>query len=341
MSAVAEAIADAAGILMEEDEDAGKIPARLAALRTALKDSAGLDDIPDPEPLLDGILFRDGLAWLQGKPGHGKSFVGLDWAGCIAGGVPWQRHEVITQGPVLYLIAEGVTGMRQRVRAWEARAGVRMIGVHFLPVAVQLLDEVDLIAFCELVTEIAPVLVVIDTQARVTVGAEENSAKDMGRLVAAADRVRLASRACVLLVHHEARAGENMRGSTALEGAATTIVRVFKDGPHVRLECRKQKDAPEFDPFLLQLVEYGPSAVLSSQNEVRRTAETTKSEDRILEVMRDAFETTGATPTQLTEVSGIARASVYRAVNGLVIKGMLINSGTDKRPFYVLSNRAA
>ena len=74
---------------------------------------------------------------------------------------------------------------------------------------------------------------------------------------------------------------------------------------------------------------------------MRRTAETTKSEDRILEVMRDAFETTGATPTQLTEVSGIARASVYRAVNGLVIKGMLINSGTDKRPFYVLSNRAA
>lgn len=43
--------------------------------------SYGLDDLPAPEALIDGILYRDTLAWLHGKPGCGKSFIALDWAG--------------------------------------------------------------------------------------------------------------------------------------------------------------------------------------------------------------------------------------------------------------------
>ena len=82
---------------------------------------------------------------------------------------------------------------------------------------------------------------VIDTQARVTVGADENSAVDMGHLVVAADKVRAATGACVLFLHHEARAGENMRGSTALEGAAATLLRVAKDGSRVELTNPKQR----------------------------------------------------------------------------------------------------
>ena len=46
---------------------------RLDELRDALIDSAGLDKLPAPEPLIDGLLFSDSLAWLHGKPGHCKS----------------------------------------------------------------------------------------------------------------------------------------------------------------------------------------------------------------------------------------------------------------------------
>ncbi|MFS2291724.1 MAG: helicase RepA family protein [Actinomadura sp.] len=310
-------------------------PSLLDRLRAALVDSAGLDDIPDPVPLIDGLLFRDSLAWLHGKPGHGKSFVALDWAGCVAGGLPWQAHD-IERGPVVYLVAEGVAGVRQRVRAWEARTGAEMTGVQFLPVAVQLLNLAELGAFVELLAELAPALVVIDTQARVTVGADENSAKDMGQFVAALERIRTATGACVLLVHHESRTGENMRGSTALEGAAETVIRVHKDGPHIRLDNTKQKNGPEHAPLLLRLVPCGDSAVLQSHDGMGLAEELSNSEAVILDAMRDSFGTTGASGTTLRDVAEIPKSSFYRALNMLVTKGMLKNTGTTRRPFYVL-----
>ncbi|GAA3738009.1 hypothetical protein HDA32_005361 [Spinactinospora alkalitolerans] len=324
-----------------EESPGAPITDRLSALRALLIDSDGLDGIPDPEPIIDRVLYRDSLAWVHGKPGHGKSFVSLDWAGCVATGRTWQQHTISHPGTVVYLVAEGVTGVRQRVRAWEDAAGTRMDGVKFLPVAVQLLSHIDRDAFVRLVAELAPVLVVIDTQARVTVGADENSAQDMGKLVAAADTIREATGACVLLVHHEARAGDTLRGSTALEGAATTLIRITKDGPTVRVDCTKQKDAEPFPPILLRLVFHGAGAVLQSHSGVGLAEELAGAERKLLDVMRDSFGTTGATGTQLRDASEASKSSFYRALNGLLKKGLLRNTGTDKSPFYTLPEGAA
>ncbi|GAA0980526.1 hypothetical protein GCM10009551_022190 [Nocardiopsis tropica] len=310
---------------------------RLSVLRSLLVDSTGLDSIPDPEPIIDSVLFRDSLAWLHGKPGHGKSFVALDWAGSVATGRTWHGNAITRPGGVVYLVAEGVTGVRQRVRAWEDAAGAPMAGVRFLPVAVQLLSPTDRDAFVALVAELTPALVVIDTQARVTVGADENSAQDMGRLVAAADAIRDATSACVLLVHHEARSGDTLRGSTALEGAATTLIRVTKDGVAVRIDCTKQKDAEPFPPLLLRLVPRGAGAVLESHSGVGPGRELAPSDDKLLSAMRDSFGTTGATSAQLKDAAAVAKSSFYRSLNVLVTRGLLINTGTDKRPFYTLA----
>ncbi|MDE3725339.1 AAA family ATPase [Nocardiopsis sp. N85] len=321
----------------QDDETTGDpVADRLAALRALLIDSAGLDNIPPPEPIIDSVLFRDSLAWLHGKPGHGKSFVALDWAGSVAVGRAWQGHHVTRPGGVVYLVAEGVTGVRQRVRAWEAAAGTPMTGVRFLPVAVQLLSPIDRDAFVALVAELRPVLIIIDTQARVTVGADENSAQDMGRLVAAADALREQTSACVLLVHHEARAGDTLRGSTALEGAAHTLIRAHKDGPTVRIDCMKQKDAEPFPPLLLRLVPRGPGAVLESHSGMGPGSDLSPTDVKLLGIMRDSFGTTGATGAQLRETSEIPKSSFYRALNTLVERGLVVNTGTDKRPFYVL-----
>ena len=243
-------------------DDAAK---RLDELRGALLDSAALDTIPPPQPVIDGYLYRNSLAWLHGKPGHGKSFLALDWAGCVSTGLPWQMHET-TQGTVLYLIAEGTPGLQRRVRAWEDYTGHTMLA-RFLPIAVQLLDPPDIAAFTRLAAELQPALLVIDTQARVTLGAEENSARDMGRVVEAVDRLRAVTRACILLVHHEARGTETMRGSTALEGAATSILRASRDGGHITLATAKQKDLAEPGVVALRLVPRLDSAVIMSHDQ--------------------------------------------------------------------------
>ena len=65
-----------------------------------------------------------------------KSFVALDWACHVALGLPWRGREV-TQGDVVYVVAEGKKGIPGRVSAWEATYGHRVSGVHFLPEPVQ------------------------------------------------------------------------------------------------------------------------------------------------------------------------------------------------------------
>jgi RecA-family ATPase len=236
-------------------------PSKLDKLRAALVDSIGLDKIPEPRPLIGGILFRDTLVWLQGKSGDGKSFVALDMAGCIGTGTDWQGYPV-TQGKVLYVVAEGVSGTRWRVRAWEEAYGEDMGNVQWLPQPVQAGIPQDWDALVDLVREIDPILVIIDTQARVTVGMDENGAKDMGLFVEAADQIRQASSATVLVVHHEGRNGEHLRGSTALIGAASTVIRVVKDDDDLSVTCEKQKDAEPFPEIKLRMQATGDSVVL-------------------------------------------------------------------------------
>jgi hypothetical protein len=67
----------------------------------------------------------------------------------------------------------------------------------------------------------------------------------------------------VLTIHHTGRSGEHLRGAIAIDGAATTTIKVEKSEDVLTLTCTKQKDAAEFDPFRLRLVEYETSAIVS------------------------------------------------------------------------------
>src|SRR3954471_10936705 len=90
-------------------------PPRLA---DRLLTAAQLASIPRPRPLVGELLPAAALAVVWGKPGSAKSFLALDLALCVAGGLPWQGQE-IRQGKVLYVAAEGAAGLQLRVAAWE------------------------------------------------------------------------------------------------------------------------------------------------------------------------------------------------------------------------------
>ncbi|TNH24069.1 hypothetical protein FHG89_25680 [Micromonospora orduensis] len=253
------ALLDQARAAMDALEAGGAAqpPSHLERLRAALLDSAGLDSIPDPEPLIgEDILFRDSLVWVVGKPGHGKSFVVLDMAAAVGSGEPWQTYPV-QPGPVLFLVAEGARGTKKRVRAWEKAMGRKMTNVYFLPLPVQSTNRAEWDALVELCRELQVAMIVIDTQARVTVGVEENSNTEMGHFVDQAEKLRAASAACVVIVHHIGRNGETGRGATVLDGALSTIIKVSKDEHRIKLECTKNKDDAEWDDILLRAVPAG------------------------------------------------------------------------------------
>jgi hypothetical protein len=230
--------------------------ARLRALEAELLGTEDLDHIPVLEPIIKDVLFRDTIARIYGASGTFKSFMTLDMAGCVGAGIPWHGQPV-NQGLVIYLVAEGVKGIRKRVRAWEQHHGVKMTGVKFLPRPVQAMDP-EWLVLIELCRRLKPSLIIIDTQARVTVGIEENSNTEMGKVVDRMEQLRGASGACVLLVHHTGHDSDRGRGATAVKGALQTELGVERKGKglcdsQVTLKTGKQKDDEELGDIVFGL----------------------------------------------------------------------------------------
>lgn len=309
-------------------------PSAYDVLSAALLDSAGLDAIPAPRPLIDGVLYLDSLAWLQGKPGNGKSLVALDMAGCIGTGESWQGFRV-TQGGALYVAAEGASGLRWRVRAWEKAMGVPMTGVTFLPMAVRV-DTDQWRALRRIAAEMRPSLIVLDTQARITVGLEENSAKDMGVLVDELERLRKASGACVVPVHHQGRNGEHMRGSSALDGAAATVIQVSKDGDLLTLKCLKQKDLTEFDEFRLRMVPTGDSVALMP-SDGRTTAAARLATAKWVREWWRVHEAEPVSVTVLVKSGVVSETTFHRVKLSLVKEGIVVREGKGTATRYRLT----
>lgn len=224
------------------------LAACVAQMRAELLDTEGLDKIPPLEPLVGDLLQMNTTARIIGPSGTFKSFVLLDMAGHVGTGMEWHGHYV-RQGTVVYLVAEGEQGIRKRVRAWEQHHGVRMDNVLFLPRPVQARSP-EWTVFTELAHQLAPVFVVIDTQARVSVGVEENSNKEMGEVVDRMDDLRRATGACIGLVHHTGHAGEHGRGASSVKGAMQSELNVSKKGDRISnivltVKASKQKDEEE------------------------------------------------------------------------------------------------
>lgn len=236
------------------------------AFEARLLTTEELDGIPRPEPLIPGWLTRDSLARLVGEPGTGKSFVALDWAGTVGTGAMYDGKKAV-QGDVLYVVAEGASGIQQRVRAWEKHNKRKMTGVKFFPAPVQVMGagdgtrDKDWKALVSYARRMRPSLIVLDTQSRVTVGVEENSNTEMGKVVDRLESLRTQSGACVLLVHHTAKGGDTGRGAGVVTGALTTEFMLTRQGEGeekvLKLENTKEKDAADGTcRYLSMQVEY-------------------------------------------------------------------------------------
>ena len=192
-----------------------------------------------------------------------------------------------------------------------------------------------------------PDLIVIDTLARTLVGADENSAKEVGEYIAAVDLIRKETGAAVLLVHH---IGKNSirgeRGSSALRGAADTMMSLTlsKQPSAFTLECTKQKDAREFDKIHLGLktVDFGDGE--SSCVIVAGVAHVDKGElsapQRMALKTLNQFGTEGATSGDWRNSSELDDSTFYRALRALQNGGFVERPGLkEKGERYTLTEK--
>lgn len=223
----------------------------------------GIDEIlalPPPDWLVHGLLTTEGNALLYGPFASLKSFVTLDIALSVAYGRPWQGREVKQCG-VLYIAGEGARGIGRRILAWQLHHGLETVDAPFrlLHVPINLTNDEHVArlvrtAKAQAKMEGNPIgLVVIDTLARAIVGADENSAQDMGRAIRATDEIREEARTATLTVHHTGKDGDRgPRGSSALGGAADTLLRVERSDLTVTITIEKQKEDEEGQPITLE-----------------------------------------------------------------------------------------
>lgn len=234
----------------------------------------GLLSLPEPSWLIDGLLPASGLSVLYGAAKTGKSFVALDWALCVACGLPWLGREV-NQRPVLYIAAEGHAGLGARYRAWRESRGHPDAGdIFFLPSAVNLRDRKEVERARRTLASLPerPGLLVVDTMARSMVGGDENAAKDVGEFIASLDDLRQADAA--LVVHHAGKDGGGERGSSALRGAADLLAKLERDGrgANLTLSCVALKDAAEWDDSYLTLERSSVGSCVLSRRVEKETA---------------------------------------------------------------------
>lgn len=354
-TAVARAAADSAAsddtlqaLLADLTEQAASGLPRTAALPVTWAAEIG-DDVQLPQQLVEGLLTTRGLSSVNGHPNAGKSYFAGALALAVASGLDFLGRRV-QQAPVVYVAAEGAASMLARFQA-DARFHKRRAG-HLALVAqgVVLLEpstDVDaLVATCREVQARAgtPVgLVVIDTVARVMVGGDENTAVDMGRMIAAADRLKATTGAHVLLLHHVGKdASKGARGHSSLRAALDTEIEVAVDDS-TRLhtaKVTKQRDlASKGDTLHFRLAPV-PLGVDQWGNEVtacavvhepsaadpQRPTRLTPCQQAVLAYL--AGKAAGVRRRAMVEAleeQGQSRTSVYRAVGGLLNAGMLVD----------------
>lgn len=181
-------------------------------------------------PLIKGLLDQQAMTVLYGESNVGKTFIALDIAYHIWAGVDYDGMRT-TQGDVIYIAAEGGTGILKRVRALAVqRNPTRKDGFHILRSQVNLLDPTadlaDLVAAINSACE-RPALIVVDTLSRVLAGGDENSSTDMGALVRNLDAIREKTTAHVMVIHHTGKdKAKGARGHSLLRAATDTEIEV-------------------------------------------------------------------------------------------------------------------
>ena len=212
--------------------------------------------------LVEDLIPADSLSVLYGTPGSFKSFVALYICGMIASGKEafGKPTEV---GSVLYIAAEGQSGLKRRKEAlFRQHAIPKDAPVYFIKAQVDLfnaLTDRDLIVEAIRQLNISPKMIVVDTFARTTPGMDENSVKETGVAINVLSSIQEEFNCTILLVTHAGKdTGRGIRGSSAILGAADSVLECNKIGENAterlgRISSQKQKDGQDGLAFVYKM----------------------------------------------------------------------------------------
>lgn len=235
--------------------------------------------------LIDELWADEAVGIVGGEPKCCKSFLALDMAVAVAGGVPCLRRFAPAQtGRVLLFAAEDALHVvRQRLVGIARAAGRALddLDIHVITAPSVRLDvERDRDALTETLAELRPKLLVLDPFVRMH-RVDENLSGDVAPLLAYLRELQRRFHVAVVLVHHarkggaKLRAGQALRGSSEFHAWGDSNLYLRRHGEQLTLSV-EHRAAAAIAPVSLQLAIDGDSVALTATDRKIAAVEITK-----------------------------------------------------------------
>lgn len=259
-------------------------------VRYMVRDKTTVGVGPKKEWLIDGMIGRQDIVFIYGQPGTGKTFIAIDLLMSAANGKPF-AGQFCVKSPLNVAIAvgEGGTSIDDRFEAamkyhelanW-ANYSIIDDGPQFYEDNEG--EEIDALIREWKTFQREPLdILIIDTYAMATVGADENSAKATGKVIANARKIAREMNCAIIFVHHTTKNGSSERGSSALRAAADMMIEIGDK----QIRCTKAKHCTAWKPIDFKLVPFEESLVVEWSN-----AKESQLTQRVLKLLQDNSDT--------------------------------------------------
>lgn len=288
-----------------------------------------LRQLPPVQWYIQGELPTNGLGVIFGPSGAGKSFLAIDYAQRIA-----RIH------PVMYVAAEGESGMLQRSAAWRQHHRADFGKLFFHLGAVWTWEDADVLYFINRIQQMQPKVVIIDTLSHCIEGSDSDD-KEVRRFVRACQAIQHSINGLVLVIHHSGwSTTQRERGSSVLRGACDTMIRVSPEDDVIRIESSKTKDARPFPARFMKLLPVttvdGDSMVLVEAPLVVQgpTDKPSPHQMKVLEFLALDDNADGASKSDIAEATEINKSSLPRITDRLARLGFIVREKTDRQNMY-------
>lgn len=234
-------------VVDDEPDDPWDVVAQERAARFNLVHASEYAKREPPEWIIEDVLPKADLAMIYGESGVGKSFVALDMGLAIATGLEWGDKKVEKQ-TVIWIAAEAAGSMAVRTRAYAHEKGMQLENADLWVIGETpaLMNTEDAVALTEAVKAKEPGLIIVDTLAAASMGANENSGEDMNIVIGTCRMLHDKTGALVLLVHHTGKdLSKGARGWSGLKAAMHTEILVAYHQTMRKIQVMKQRDGEE------------------------------------------------------------------------------------------------
>jgi putative DNA primase/helicase len=209
------------------------------------------NDYHVPDELVQGLLTVGSSSVVYGDSNSGKTFFVVDLCCAIARGVEWMGRKT-EPGLVIYLASEAPASIKTRIQAYQMHHGctvpnfaIVQVPVNFYERNADVTNIIKLVQYAEATFGQKARIIVGDTLARISAGANENSGEDMGPVMARFDALSKASGAHVMVIHHNGKdAAKGARGWSGIRAHIDTEIELSDENGLRKASITKQRELP-------------------------------------------------------------------------------------------------